>query len=137
MRGTTIGYVSYAVHSRRVRDETLDLLARRGSLGSCVQLYRPYGYRGTLVFLAERCGRLKTPEALTGAIDLLDASRAVWLSELATFADDRRAAKAAGHRQPTREELARFATMGWPGYPHDSLPVATSFLHRFGLTLAD
>jgi hypothetical protein len=125
--------VSYAIHSRRVRDEALSLGVRRSALGSCVVLYGPYGYRETLAFLNRRCGRLDTPEGLTCAIDLLDASRAVWLAQLAAFGAGRRAAKAAGTRRPAAAELARFAAMGWPGGPHDGRAVSQSFLRQFGL----
>jgi hypothetical protein len=125
--------VSYAVHSRRVRDEALSLGVRRSALGSCVVLYGPYGYRATLAFLSRRCGRLDTPKGLTGAIDLLDASRTAWLAELAAFAAGRRVAKASGNRQPAATELAGFAAMGWPGGPHDGLTVSQPFLSQFGL----
>lgn len=125
--------MSYAVHSRRVRDEALSLGIRRRALGSCVVLYGPYGYRATLAFLAEQCGRLDTPQGLTCAIDLLDASRAVWLGELAAFGVGRRVAKAGGNRRPAATELARFAAMGWPGGPRESPPVSQSLLRQFGL----
>ena len=125
--------MSYTAQSRRVRDLALRDGARRRALGSCVTRFAPYGYTATLAFLEERCGRLDNPQNLIRAIDLLDASRAVWLAELTSFAAARTAAKAAGNRRPTSTELARIANIGWPGGTPEDPPVSRAFLRQFGL----
>ncbi|WP_225730016.1 MULTISPECIES: hypothetical protein [unclassified Nocardia] len=97
--------MSFNNFARKVRDPTLPYPHRVSALRSCVQLYRPIGFRGTLNFLAERAGPLSRDEAaLLRALDLLEAARAAWHAELREYAIQRRHAKQHGERSPRRTD---------------------------------
>ncbi|MFC6094067.1 hypothetical protein Q5530_21670 [Saccharothrix sp. BKS2] len=94
--------MSFAVHARRVRDASLPMGRRVSALGSCVQLFRPYGYTGTLAYLELEVGPFQCDgEALVRALELLEARRARWKAEVAAFAEVRRVEKRAGRRTPS------------------------------------
>lgn len=94
--------MSFAVHARRVRDASLPMNRRVSALGSCVQLFRPYGYHGTLAYLELEVGPFqRDEEALVLALELLEARRERWKAAVAAFAEARRAAKRAGRRTPS------------------------------------
>ena len=75
------------------------------ALRSCVQLYGPLGFRATLGFLEENAGHYPRDEgALLRALDMLTASRQVWLVEVDAYAQRRREAKHLGQRSPGPDE---------------------------------
>jgi hypothetical protein len=93
--------VSFVVHARRVRDPHLPLRRRLSALSSCVVLYCPFGFHGTLAFLELEAGAFHGDEnALLRALDVLEDLRARWQAEAAAYAEIRRAEKRAGRRVP-------------------------------------
>lgn len=97
--------MSFGWHARRVADPALSLRARVAALRSCVQLYRPFGFHGTLDRLAGLAGPYQRDEAaLLRALALLEADRARWLAELESYARARRRGKRVGRRMPADGE---------------------------------
>jgi hypothetical protein len=93
--------VSFGTYARKVRDHTLPHGRRVGALVSCVQMYQPIGFRATFSYLEHVAGPLRRNEAaLLRAMDALSASRAIWLKQLAAYAEQRREAKRLGRRNP-------------------------------------
>lgn len=61
-------------------------------------------------------GDLRNDEAaLLRALDMLETSRAVWLTEVATFADRRRSEKSLHRRSPRQDESRYLHGWRWPG----------------------
>jgi hypothetical protein len=93
----------FADRARRVRDSTLAHGQRVAALCSCARWYHPVGYRATLSFLAEVAGPYQRHEhALLRALDMLESSRAVWLTEIHAYRARRAAEKQDGHSTPRR-----------------------------------
>ncbi|MCP2258214.1 hypothetical protein LX15_001908 [Streptoalloteichus tenebrarius] len=93
--------MSFNNFARKVRDPSLPYGRRVSALGSCVQLYRPIGFHATFSFLRERAGQIRQDErALLRALEMVEASRALWHAEIARYAAARRAAKRQGRRRP-------------------------------------
>jgi hypothetical protein len=111
----------------RVRDSGLVYGRRVAALCSCVRWYHPIGHRATLSFLASVTGPYQRHErALLRALDLLEASHTVWLSELRAYAtrrkeekqngrsrdrDDRQPVMDGGHWYETRTDISRRAAL--------------------------
>lgn len=78
--------MSFGNHARRVRDPALPFRWRVSALRSCVQLYRPLGFRATLGYLEAEAGRFQREE---GEIDPNVQARFYWYGaprEAALFA---------------------------------------------------
>lgn len=91
--------------ARQVRDPLGDLALRRYSLRKCLERFAPYGHRATWDHLCTRHGiepedRSPDPARLVGALEELEAARAVWLDYEASFAERRRREKHDGLRRP-------------------------------------
>jgi hypothetical protein len=69
--------VSFGTYARKVGDGALPFPHRVGASRSCVQLYRPIGFRATLSFLELLAGPYQRDEdaALLRAVEALSASR--------------------------------------------------------------
>jgi hypothetical protein len=79
-----------------------------------VGLYHPIGHRATLSFLAELAGPYQRHErALLGALEALEASRAVWRDARVAYADSRVKDKRLGRRVPAPENLPPGKTGHW------------------------
>lgn len=120
--------MGFTERARRVRDSGLAHGQRVAALCSCVRWYHPIGYRATLSFLAEVAGPyLRHEHALLRALDMLEASRAAWLTEIHAYAtrrteekqngssssrrDDRQPVIAGGHWYDTRPDISRRAAV--------------------------
>lgn len=104
--------MSFAVHARRVRDESLPFVRRRGELRCAVGRYCPLGFNATWAYLATLAPDLRTePAALPRALAVLEESRGVFLLQEREFAARRRVEKATGRRTPG----VRGAAPCWPG----------------------
>ena len=114
--------------ARRVRDSGLVHGQRVAALCSCVRWYHPIGHRATLSFLAEVAGPYQRHgHALLRALDMLEASRTAWLTEVHAYAtrraeekrtgrsspgrDDRQPVSAGGHWYETRPTISRRAAL--------------------------
>ncbi|MGN9843671.1 hypothetical protein ACTMTI_36655 [Nonomuraea sp. H19] len=109
--------MSFGNYARRVRDSGLPHQRRVSALRSCVQLYRPLGYNATLSYLESKAGRFQSDEAaLLGALDVIEASRAVLRVELQAYAVRRREAKRQGRRSPRAEDANPNLQFRWYWY---------------------
>ncbi|WP_371500916.1 hypothetical protein OG871_29420 [Kitasatospora sp. NBC_00374] len=123
--------MSYGTFARLARDPSLPFGKRVSNLRSCVQLYRPLGFHATLDFLESRAGHFQRDEgALLRALAEIDASRAAWQRELASYALVRRAAKRAGQRSPRRDERNPHLCDRWHAAPREGALHAVRFAHR-------
>ncbi|WP_372661312.1 hypothetical protein [Amycolatopsis kentuckyensis] len=94
--------MGFTERARRVRDGRLAHGRRVAALCSCVGWYHPIGHRATLGFLGEVAGPYQHHEsALLRALDALEASRAVWREEVASYLDARVRQKRLGRRVPS------------------------------------
>jgi hypothetical protein len=94
--------VGFTERARRVRDGQLAHGRRVAALSSCVGLYHPIGHRATLSFLGELAGPYQHHEsALLRALEALEASRAVWREEVASYINARVRQKRLGRRVPS------------------------------------
>jgi hypothetical protein len=88
---------------------------RYRALRDAVGCYCPLGFHGTWSYLST-VGDLRNDEtALLLALEKLEASRAVWLGELESFAERRRADKARHRRTPRQAEVRCLFGPRWPG----------------------
>ena len=109
--------MSFGNYARRVRDPALPYRWRVSAFRSCVQLYRPLGFEATLSFVESRAGRFQRDEAaLLPALEVVEASRAVWRVELQAYATRRREAKERGRRSPRAEEANPNLRTRWYWY---------------------
>ncbi|GAA3471305.1 hypothetical protein [Nonomuraea roseola] len=123
--------MSFGNFARKVRDTTLPYRHRVSSLRSCVQLYRPIGFKATLSFLEAEAGRFRTDEAaLLRALSTLEASRAAWQAELRTYAAARRHAKKRGRRSPHPTDANPNTPAHWYGARRQAALHAVRFWHR-------
>ncbi|MEU1816838.1 hypothetical protein ABZ543_16790 [Streptomyces roseifaciens] len=107
--------MSFSVHAKRVRDRSLPLVQRHRALRDVVGLYCPLGFHGTWAHLST-AGDLRNDEgALLRALEMLEASRAVWIRETETFAEHRREEKARHRRTPPRAQVRYVYGPRWPG----------------------
>ncbi|WP_410609727.1 hypothetical protein [Amycolatopsis sp. lyj-109] len=94
--------MGFTERARRVRDGRLAHGRRVAALCSCVGLYHPIGHRATLSFLSELAGPYQHHEsALLRALEALEASRAVWREEVASYINARVRQKRLGRRVPS------------------------------------
>ncbi|VVJ19578.1 Uncharacterised protein [Amycolatopsis camponoti] len=94
--------MGFTERARRVRDGRLAYGRRVAALCSCVGLYHPIGHRATLSFLGELAGPYQQHEpALLRALEALEASRAVWREEVASYVGARVRQKRLGRRVPS------------------------------------
>lgn len=93
--------MSFGTQGRRVRDPALPFALRVMAMRSAIELYSPIGYHATYSYLAEVAGPHRRDEAaLLRAIDVMTASRELWLAELRAYTRVRKAEKRAGRRTP-------------------------------------
>ncbi|MFV2177699.1 hypothetical protein ACFHW2_15000 [Actinomadura sp. LOL_016] len=130
--------MSFGTYARRVRDESLPPRDRHAALRCAVERYCPLGFNATWAYVTAVARPLpdvrRDVPALLGALDVLEASRAVRLAESAAFAAARRVEKAAGRRSPRAADLAAFAVPRWPGRTGPSrlgLVAAVADRHRW------
>ncbi|MET7400145.1 zinc ribbon domain-containing protein [Dactylosporangium sp. NPDC005572] len=102
---------SIPAEAARVRDPGLPLRRRLLALRECVLHFAPYGFRATWHHLVVAAGipvRLADdPAALVRAVDELEEARQLWRTEAMAFASRRLREKAAGRRQPRRDDAWR------------------------------
>jgi hypothetical protein len=100
---------SFPAQAKRVRDRDLPLGRRVWALRECVLLFAPYGYRATWHHLVVHTAipqRLeRDTKSLVRAVGELQAARRLVLPRAEDYTAQRRRAKAAGQRRPTRQEL--------------------------------
>ncbi|MFD7813600.1 hypothetical protein ACFV6E_11725 [Streptomyces sp. NPDC059785] len=101
-----------------MRDERLPLLRRHAALRCAVGRYCPLGFNATWAYLTATAGPApdlrRDPAALLRALDMLEESRAVHLTEVAEFAARRHLEKAAGRRSPHPSDTAALRGPRWP-----------------------
>ncbi|MEU0091591.1 hypothetical protein [Kribbella sp. NPDC006257] len=114
--------MSFSAFSNHVRNAALPHQRRVSALRSCVRLYRPIGFDATLTYLEELAGPFpRDDQALIGAHDQLATSRTLWHEHLASYADQRRAAKRLGHRKPRKTEVnPNLGPSIWYGAPEEA-----------------
>jgi hypothetical protein len=123
--------VSFGTYARKARDSSLPYGYRINALAGCVQLYRPIGYRATFAYLEHVAGPVRRDEvALPRALDVLSASRDLWLNDLSAYARRRRLAKQLGRRSPTTTDGNPSLPHCWYGDPQRAALFALSFLLR-------
>ncbi len=106
--------MGFGQRARRVRDGRLAQGQRVAALCSCVSLYHPIGHRATLSFLAELAGPYQRHErALLGALEALEASRAMWRVARTAYADSRVRHKRLGRRVPSAGDPPPSGTGHW------------------------
>ncbi|MFD3994188.1 hypothetical protein [Streptomyces sp. NPDC058583] len=112
--------MSFGTYARRVRDERVSAVRRYRALRCAVSEYGPLGFHATWAYLAATA--VPAPDlrrdtaALLRALDILEASRAARIEEIAVFAARRRVEKAAGVRVPrSGDPLAPPWRPRWPG----------------------
>lgn len=106
--------MGFGERARRVRDGRLAHGQRVAALCSCVSRYHPIGHRATLSFLAELAGPYQRHErALLGALEALEASRAVWRATVAEYANSRVKHKRLGRRVPSLDDRPPSRTGHW------------------------
>ncbi|WP_171165158.1 hypothetical protein [Streptomyces sp. I05A-00742] len=107
--------MSHSVYAKRVRDRGLPLARRHRALRDVVGLYCPLGFHGTWAYLGT-AGDLRNDEkALLRALEMLEASRTVWIRETEAFAGHRRGEKARHRRTPPRAQVRYVYGFRWPG----------------------
>jgi hypothetical protein len=107
--------MSFRVYARRVRDRDVPFGMRYRALREAVGCYCPLGFHGTWSYLST-AGDLRNDEsALLHALQKLEASRAVWIREMESFAGRRRDEKARHRRVPQQAEAAYLFGRRWPG----------------------
>ncbi|WP_328491547.1 hypothetical protein OHS59_01515 [Streptomyces sp. NBC_00414] len=107
--------MSFAGCAERVRDRSLPHGRRHTALRCAVGHYCPLGFKATWSYLST-AGSLRHDEAaLLRALDMLELSRNVWLTELEAFADRRRTEKRQNRRIPSATDLLHVHGRRWPG----------------------
>jgi hypothetical protein len=115
--------VSFGTYARTVTDGSSPYGRRINALAGCVQRYRPLGYLATFGYLNHVAGPFRRDEAaLLRALDMLTASRHLWLAEVAAYASRRRTAKRLGRRVPRPSDTNPNPPACWYG---DSRRAAT------------
>jgi hypothetical protein len=123
--------VSYGTFARRVRDDSLPHGVRYAEFKGCVERYGPLGWEASLAYLEQCAGPFEhDTEALLRAESLLTASRELWLEELAAYEENRRSAKRAGRRTPSKNEPFPGRDWLWLGAERAAALFALQFEHR-------
>jgi hypothetical protein len=107
--------MSFGIYARRVRDRDLPYRARYRALRCAVGRYCPIGFNATWSYLSTVGDMNADEEALIRALDILEASRNVWLAEIKAFAARRRAEKRRHRRSPTTADRLYLYGCRWPG----------------------
>ena len=108
--------MSYGTLARRVRDGSLPHGLRLASLKGCLERYSPIRYEASFGYLELCAGPFeRDPEALLRAVNLLTASRDLWLVELKGYEENRRTAKRSGRRTPAKDEPSPGGEWLWLG----------------------
>ena len=120
--------MSFGNFARLTRDTSRPLAERAGALRSCVQLYRPIGFRATLSFLRPD---ERDEAALLRALSLLEASRNLRKTHVLRYAASRTRSKLSGHRVPAGSEPNPLDHFGyWYGAPREAARHAIDFWCR-------
>ncbi|MBE1488242.1 hypothetical protein [Plantactinospora soyae] len=123
--------MSFGTYARKVRDPSRSYGQRINALAGCVERYQPIGYHATFGYLEQVAGHFRREEAaLLRAIDALSSSRDLWLSELGTYAKQRKAAKRLGRRNPQAHDLNLNSAACWYGDSRKAALFALGFLLR-------
>jgi hypothetical protein len=123
--------VSFGTYARKTRDPHLLYGSRINALAGCVQRYQPVGYQATFAYLEHVAGNFRRDEAaLLRAMEMLSASRDLWLLELGDYARRRAEAKREGHRSPRPTELGRTFPTCWYGDQRNAATFALGHLLR-------
>lgn len=89
---------------------------RLDAFRGCLQRYRPIGYEASYGYLKRCVGPFEhDPDALLRALDVLTASRDLWLVAQAAYAQSRRTAKLSGRRTPAKNEPRPAGDWLWLG----------------------
>jgi hypothetical protein len=105
-----------------VRDPSLPYWRRVVAFRRCVSSYCPLGYEATLSFLEMRAGPSGHDEAaLLRALEMLEASRALWREDVLRYTAMRKEAKRRGRRTPPLHQANPSGAAFWYG---DSQPAA-------------
>ncbi|WP_030959447.1 hypothetical protein [Streptomyces sp. NRRL S-378] len=108
--------MSFTVHARRVRDESLSPARRGAALSSAVVLYRPFGFTWTHAYLSLFGDTRRDPRAMVTALEVLERSRTARTAEWAEFSRRRTTEKHEAHRRtPSAADRAWAAAPRWPG----------------------
>jgi hypothetical protein len=116
--------MTFMTRARRAGDQAQPLEVRVVALRSCVQRFCPLGFNATLDHLAASVGARRgrwTSEQVTAAVDLLVEERRRRDEYAAAWAEQRRALKRVGHRDPTPDERRDWAAMPWLTWPRDKV----------------
>ena len=123
--------MSYGTFARRVRDDALPHGVRFAAFTGCLERYRPIGWEASLGFLELCAGPLqRDAAALLRAVDLLTASRNLWLVERAAYEENRRIAKRSGRRTPAKNEPSPGGEWLWLGAERAAALFALEFEYR-------
>ncbi|MGW3353737.1 hypothetical protein ACWDA3_61630 [Nonomuraea rubra] len=128
--------MGFRTYARRVRDRDLPYGGRYRSLRCAVSRYGPIGFNATWSYL-RTAGDLNADEdALLRALDVLEISREVWLTEIEAFASRRLAEKRQHRRTPSAAERLYLYGYRWPG-PHGHQAMLLTVDHLWGAHLRD
>ena len=123
--------MSYGAFARRVRDDSLPHGVRLASFKGCLERYHPIGYEASFGYLELDAGPFgRDADALVRALDLLTASRDLWLVAQAAYAESRRTAKRCGRRTPAKNEPRPGRNWLWFGAERAAALFALEFEYR-------
>ncbi|MEV0403871.1 hypothetical protein [Actinoallomurus sp. NPDC050550] len=119
----------FAAFARQVRDPSLPYARRESAYRECVALCHPIGWHETTSFLEEKAGSFGGDDGpLLRALDLLEASRDVWMAELRGYEQQRRREKREGRRTPSSRPPS--VPMYWYGAPLEGELYALRYWRR-------
>lgn len=123
--------MSFGTYARKVYDPSLPYGRRVQALAGCVQLYQPVGYKATFAYLEHVAGHFRRDEAaLLRAMNMLSASRDLWLVELGRYERRRKEAKRRGQRSPRATERNHTSPACWHGDQRNAAMFALGYLLR-------
>lgn len=123
--------MSFGTYARKVRDGSLPYGRRVNALAGCVQRYQPLGFLATFGYLNHVAGDFRRDEtALLRALDMLTASRRLWLTEVDAYAARREEAKRLGSRTPRSSDTDPTLQVCWYGDSQRAATFALGFLLR-------
>ncbi len=107
--------MSFGTYARRVRDRDLPFGARYRAFVHALGQYCPIGFQATWSYLSTMGDVMADEETLVRALDILEASRSVWLAEMEAFTARRRAEKRQHRRSPSAADRLYLYGCRWPG----------------------